>query len=54
MDRTLLDADARTALVAAHPEWEVSETSMTRTFAFGDFGEAMGFVTRVGLAAEKL
>ena len=32
MDRTLLDADARTALVAAHPEWEVSETSMTRTF----------------------
>lgn len=54
MDRSLLDADAHAALVSAHPEWEVGDTEMRRTFTFADFGEAMGFVTRVGLAAEKL
>ena len=27
---------------------------MTRTFTFGNFGEAMAFVTRIALAAEAL
>ena len=49
----LLDADALSRLAADHPEWEVGDTSMSRTFRFADFVEAMGFVTRVALLAEK-
>jgi 4a-hydroxytetrahydrobiopterin dehydratase len=50
---TLLDATARYTLIAAHPEWTIADRSMTRTFEFSDFVEAMGFVTRVALLAEK-
>lgn len=54
MDRTLLTDEERSALAAAHGEWEVGDTEMTRTFVLTDFGEAMGFVTRVAVAAERL
>jgi 4a-hydroxytetrahydrobiopterin dehydratase len=37
----------------AHPEWARQGDEITRSYAFADFGEAMGFVTRVALAAEK-
>jgi 4a-hydroxytetrahydrobiopterin dehydratase len=50
---TLLDAAGRYALIAAHPEWTVSDRSMTRTFEFADFVEAMGFVTKVAILSEK-
>jgi 4a-hydroxytetrahydrobiopterin dehydratase len=43
---------ARTALLEAHPDWTLDGSTLRRTFVFGDFAEAMGFVVRVGLAAE--
>lgn len=49
----LLDDTARSDLATARPDWEVGETSMTRSVQFADFVEAMGFVTRVALLAEK-
>jgi 4a-hydroxytetrahydrobiopterin dehydratase len=51
---TALTPEQRSALAAGHPEWSIEEKSMTRTFTFGDFGEAMAFVTRTALAAEAL
>lgn len=47
-----LDDGAREAFLEEHPEWSLEGEMITRTFAFGDFNEAMGFVTRVALAAE--
>jgi 4a-hydroxytetrahydrobiopterin dehydratase len=47
-----LTADERSALLETHPEWALDGETISRTFAFADFGEAMGFVTRVALAAE--
>lgn len=41
------------AFVEAHPGWSRSGEALTRTFEHADFNEAMGFVTRVALAAEK-
>jgi 4a-hydroxytetrahydrobiopterin dehydratase len=42
----------RRAFLAAHPAWSISGEVMGRRVDFTDFGEAMGFVTRVALAAE--
>ena len=36
------------------PGWSCSEGVLRRDFAFADFSEAFGFMTRVALAAEKL
>jgi 4a-hydroxytetrahydrobiopterin dehydratase len=41
------------AFVSAHPDWSWADTAITRTFEFTDFNESMGFVTRVGMEAEK-
>ncbi len=48
-----LTAAERTELAATHPLWRVGDGSASRTFSFPDFAAAMGFVTRVGLVAEK-
>lgn len=37
----------------AQPGWEKADSTITRTYEFADFNESMGFVTRVGIAAEK-
>ena len=50
---TALTATERTALAAAHPAWILDGETVRRTFMFSDFGAAMGFVTRVALAADK-
>ena len=50
---TPLTPEERTALAGEHPSWNIDGEAISRTFAFGDFGEAMGFVNRVALAAEK-
>jgi 4a-hydroxytetrahydrobiopterin dehydratase len=42
------------AFQSAQPGWAVREDRITRTFTFEDFAEALGFVTRVGLAAERV
>lgn len=34
-------------------DWTVDGELLRRTFVFGDFTEAMGFVTRVAILAEK-
>ena len=41
------------AFLEAHPDWTREDNQLTRTFAFDDFNEAFGFVTRVALSAEK-
>jgi 4a-hydroxytetrahydrobiopterin dehydratase len=51
---TPLGPDDRTKLVSACPDWTIDRDEMRRVFQFEDFGAAMGFVTRVALAAEKL
>lgn len=49
----LLEPAARDRFVRDHPAWEVGDAEIRRRFTFGDFVEAMGFVTRVALAAER-
>lgn len=49
---TRLDDAARADFLAAHSDWNLDDETITKTFALSDFNEAMGFVTRVALAAE--
>ncbi len=53
---TLSDAplsdDARTAFLEQHPDWQLHGETISRTFVFEDFSEALGFVVRCGIAAE--
>ncbi|MEO6418117.1 MAG: 4a-hydroxytetrahydrobiopterin dehydratase [Polyangiaceae bacterium] len=49
----LAPADVQTWL-DAHPGWErPSEIAIARSYKLKDFSEALAFVVRVGLAAEK-
>lgn len=50
---TKLDAGQIDEFVSSHHGWERDGDSLLRTFEFADFTGAMGFVTRVALAAEK-
>lgn len=50
---TPLDAEARTHFSGDHPDWDLQGDTATRTFVFGDFAEAMGFVNRVAIVAER-
>lgn len=34
--------------------WEIVDGKLNRTFEFGDFNEAFGFMTRVAMEVEKL
>jgi 4a-hydroxytetrahydrobiopterin dehydratase len=43
----------REELVASYPDWVVAPDSISRTVTFDDFTHAMGFVTKVAIAAEK-
>jgi len=47
-----IDDSARLRFLADHPHWTIEGEDLTRVFAFSDFNAAMGFVTRVALAAE--
>ena len=44
----------RTRLLADHPDWSEAREgkAITRTFQFGDFSEAWGFMSRVALLAD--
>jgi 4a-hydroxytetrahydrobiopterin dehydratase len=35
-----------------HSGWIRDDASITKTYAFGDFNEALGFVVRIGIASE--
>lgn len=50
---TVLDGNEVGEFVDAHPGWSWADTEITRTFEFDNFNEAMGFVIRVALEAEK-
>jgi 4a-hydroxytetrahydrobiopterin dehydratase len=51
-----LGAEARKAALARLNGWKAlaDRDAISRTFVFGDFNEAFGFMTRVALVAEKL
>jgi 4a-hydroxytetrahydrobiopterin dehydratase len=52
MPTPLTDAEKQD-LSKAHSSWAIDGETVSRTFQFDDFAEAMGFVNRVALAAEK-
>lgn len=56
MAREKLDADTVRAKLARLSGWSIAEegAAIERRFAFADFSEAFGFMSRVALAAEKL
>lgn len=50
---SLLPDEQIESFTVDNPDWMWSDSEITRTFEFDDFNEAMGFVTRVALEAEK-
>ena len=50
---TVVSDEEVEAFIEAHSDWSRSGDEIERTYEFSDFSEAMGFVTRVALAAEK-
>ena len=54
MPGTLLSEPEITTLLDAHPDWSRDGDRLSRTFEFGSFIDAFGFMTRVALLAEKL
>jgi 4a-hydroxytetrahydrobiopterin dehydratase len=51
---TTLDESEAQARLADIPGWEIAGAKLHRSFAFADFSEAFGFMTRVALIAERL
>ena len=45
--------EERSTFLTEHPDWEISGETLERTFTLTDFVEAVGFVTRVAIIAEK-
>ena len=50
---TVVSDEEVEAFVEAHSGWTRNGDEIQCTYEFSDFSEAMGFVTRVALAAEK-
>lgn len=48
-----IDDEHLSAFLSQHSGWRHDDESIVRSFEFGDFVEAMGFVTSVALQAEK-
>lgn len=53
---TPLNPDEIRERLAELPEWTLDEDqgAITRSFVFGNFAEAFGFMTRMALVSEKL
>ena len=49
----LLPDDEVAVFIESHPAWSWADRSISRTYEFTNFEQAMGFVTRVALVAEK-
>jgi 4a-hydroxytetrahydrobiopterin dehydratase len=49
---TDLTPDQIDAFLSTHPVWILDGESISRTYVFADFNEAMGFVVRVGIASD--
>ena len=54
MARELLTQDELSELAAELGAWEVSGSELRRTFRFGNFVEAFGFMAAAALVAEKM
>ena len=54
MARELLSQDELAALTDELEAWEVSGAELRRTFRFGNFVEAFGFMAAAALVAEKM
>lgn len=54
MPGTLLTDPQIDELLTAHPEWARDGDRLQRTYRFGSFVEAFGFMSQVALIAEKL
>ncbi|MDE0677011.1 MAG: 4a-hydroxytetrahydrobiopterin dehydratase [Acidimicrobiaceae bacterium] len=54
MARELLSEDELEALAAELGAWDVSGSELRRTFRFGNFVEAFGFMAAAALVAEKM
>ncbi len=50
---SLVSVDEIEAFLESHSDWGLERKEISRTYIFKDFSESMGFVTRVGLVAEK-
>ena len=44
---------ARQSFATAHPDWDLQDESITRSFVFDGFTKAIGFVVEVGFLAES-
>ncbi|MGB1681772.1 MAG: 4a-hydroxytetrahydrobiopterin dehydratase [Acidimicrobiales bacterium] len=51
---TLLSEAQIATVLEDHPHWERDGDRLTRTYAFGSFVDAFGFMTQVALIAERL
>ena len=49
-----LDESGVAALVAAAPQWERRGDTLFRSFRFGNFRRAFGFMTQLAMVAEQL
>lgn len=47
-----LTEDQRSDFLSTHSGWTLEGETISRTFVFEDFGEAMGFVARAALASD--
>ncbi|WP_420436203.1 4a-hydroxytetrahydrobiopterin dehydratase [Candidatus Poriferisodalis sp.] len=54
MARELLSQNELATLAAELTAWEVSGSELRRTFRFGNFVEAFGFMAAAALVAEKM
>jgi len=50
----LLTDEQISGFLEQHRRWERDGNSIVATFEFEDFNESLGFVTRVGLKAERM
>lgn len=50
----LLDADEVTAVIAAHPRWELQDGALVRTHGFPSFPDAVAAVAEVAAIAEGM
>jgi len=54
MERKALEGTELTTVVSNLSNWEISDGRLTKTFKFGSFAEAIGWMVAVALYADKL
>ena len=50
----LIDHQQLESFLLQHPQWQIKQEKLYRSFRFKDFNQAFAFMTRVALLAEKL